>query len=217
MKVTKLGHCCLLIETKGLSILTDPGAFTVEAVAKLTKIDYVLYTHEHYDHYHLDSLKTLLAHNPNIKIFANVSVGDLLEKESIPYTLVEDGSELVLGTEVTLAGIGKDHAIIHPSLPHMDNVGFYLDKRLWYPGDSFTNPNREVEILALPVAGPWMKFSEAIDYALMLKPKVVFPVHDAIVVPMLRQGMLQRMPKTFFEPQGIGFVPLDEGDSYDFL
>ena len=28
MNITKLGHCCLLIEEKGLRILTDPGAYS---------------------------------------------------------------------------------------------------------------------------------------------------------------------------------------------
>ena len=28
MKITKLGHCCLVIEEKGLKILTDPGSYT---------------------------------------------------------------------------------------------------------------------------------------------------------------------------------------------
>jgi L-ascorbate metabolism protein UlaG (beta-lactamase superfamily) len=28
IKVTKLGHCCLLIETGGLRILTDPGSYS---------------------------------------------------------------------------------------------------------------------------------------------------------------------------------------------
>ena len=56
MKITKLGHCCLLIETKDKRILTDPGSYTVEAHSKLGNIDYILFTHEHQDHYHLESL-----------------------------------------------------------------------------------------------------------------------------------------------------------------
>ena len=59
MKITKFGHCCLLIETKGKRVLTDPGSYTVEAHSKITDIDYLLFTHEHQDHYHLESLKVL--------------------------------------------------------------------------------------------------------------------------------------------------------------
>jgi L-ascorbate metabolism protein UlaG (beta-lactamase superfamily) len=216
MTITKLGHCCLLIETKGKKILTDPGMYSVEAHAQLTGIDYILITHEHSDHFHLESLKELLKNNPAAKIYANVSVGDLLEQENIPYTLVEHGSDFTLGDEIDLKGFGTDHAIIHQSLGHMDNTGFLIDKRLWYPGDAFVNPNTEVEILALPIAGPWMKFSEAIDYASMLKPKVVFPVHDAIIVESLRKNFLQKLPVALFSKLGIEFIPLDSGETKEF-
>jgi hypothetical protein len=69
MKITKLGHCCLLIETKGKRLLTDPGCFTIEAHSKLRDIDAILFTHEHSDHYHLESLKTLLEKNPQARVF----------------------------------------------------------------------------------------------------------------------------------------------------
>jgi L-ascorbate metabolism protein UlaG (beta-lactamase superfamily) len=216
MQITKLGHCCLLIETKGKKILTDPGMYSADAHASLTGIDFILYTHEHADHFHLESLKELLKKNPTATIYANVSAGDLLEKEDIPYTLVEHGSDFTLGEEIDLKGFGTDHAIIHESLGRMDNTGFLIDKRLWYPGDSFTNPDIEVEILALPVAGPWMKISGAIDYCLMLKPKIAFPVHDAIIEPNLRKSFLQRMPGMIFGKVGIEFVPLDAGETKEF-
>jgi len=29
MKITKIGHCCLLIEVDGKRVMTDPGGFTV--------------------------------------------------------------------------------------------------------------------------------------------------------------------------------------------
>ena len=33
----------------------------------------------------------------------------------------------------------------------------------------------------MPVAGPWMKLSEAIDYVRAVRPRVAVPVHDAIL------------------------------------
>ena len=46
----------------------------------------------------------------------------------------------------------------------------YMINNLCYPGDAFTNPNMPIDILALPVAGPWMRIKDAINYALTLKP-----------------------------------------------
>ena len=58
MKITKFGHCCLLIEENGVRILTDPGTYSTQQ-SEVKNIDFVLITHEHADHFHIDSLKAL--------------------------------------------------------------------------------------------------------------------------------------------------------------
>ena len=50
---------------------TDPGSYTVEAHLKLINIDYILFTHEHQDHYHIESLKVILENNPEAVVYAN--------------------------------------------------------------------------------------------------------------------------------------------------
>jgi L-ascorbate metabolism protein UlaG (beta-lactamase superfamily) len=217
MTITKLGHCCLLIEVKGKRILTDPGMFSIEAHLKADRLDYILFTHEHGDHFHLDSLKQVLQNNPTAKIYANVSVGDLLENEEIPYTLLEDGESAELGEDLSIKGIGKKHAVIHSSIPQSDNLGYFIDGRLFYPGDALTVPeNEKVEILALPVGGPWLKFGEALDYAIHVKPKTAFPVHDAVMIEALRKGMVPQMAGKILSENGIEFVPLDNGETKEF-
>ncbi len=61
MKIKKIGHCCLVIEINGKRIMTDPGSF-INRTGKNWKqcIDLILYTHEHQDHYHLETLKEFL-------------------------------------------------------------------------------------------------------------------------------------------------------------
>ena len=210
MKITKLSHCCLLIETKGRRILTDPGSYTIEQNSKLSDIDAVLFTHEHGDHYHLESLKMIIANNPLTAIYANTSVSQLLEKEQIMHACIKHGESVLIG-EISLTGIGEKHALMHSSIPASWNTGYMIDSKLWYPGDAFTNPQQPVDILALPVSGPWMKLSEAIDYALLLKPRISFPVHDAI-----RFGSAHVLPAKILAEKGILFVPMVEGDSREF-
>lgn len=214
MKITKLGHCCLLIETGEKRILTDPGAYSIDKHTGLTNIDFVLYTHDHVDHFHLDSLKALIKDNLQMQIYANSSVGELLVSDGIAHFVVQDGESLEIGG-VALQGIGTEHAVIHQSLPTPANTGFFIDNRLWYPGDAFTNPQREVEILALPVAGPWMRISEAIDYAMQLKPMVCFPVHDGMLVPD-RLGPVHFLPEKILGVSGIQFIPMVAGSSKEF-
>jgi L-ascorbate metabolism protein UlaG (beta-lactamase superfamily) len=216
MTITKLGHCCLLIEVRGKRILTDPGMFTTDTHSKLEDLDYVLFTHEHPDHFHLESLKKILELNAGVKVYANVSVGDLLENAGMVYTLVQSGEEIGLGEDLFMKGVGTKHAEMHSSMPASDNTGYLLDNRLWYPGDSLTDPQTSVEILALPVAGPWMKISEAIDYAIKLKPKFAFPVHDGIYNKSIRGTLGAWLPGRILPTHHIEFIPLADGESKEF-
>lgn len=82
MKITKLGHCCLIVGTDNLRILTDPGNYsTGQNDAK--NIDVILITHEHADHLHLESLIKVLENNPNANIITNQGVGVLLDKGKV--------------------------------------------------------------------------------------------------------------------------------------
>ena len=87
MRITKLGHCCLIIEEAGVRIMTDPGMFST-AQNDVKNIDVVLITHEHQDHLHIDSLKTVLKNNPGVKVITNRGAGKLLEKEGISYEIL---------------------------------------------------------------------------------------------------------------------------------
>lgn len=211
MQITKLGHCCLLIEEQGVRILTDPGNYS-QAQNEVEGLDVVLITHEHQDHLHLDSLKIILRHNPQVKIFTNRSVGNLLASEGIEFILLEDGAEQKI-KEVKISAWGNDHAEIYQDFKKVQNTGFMIADRFFYPGDALYVPAAPVEILALPVAGPWLRIKEAIDYALQVKPLVAFPVHDG----MLKiTGGFHKVPEAILPPAGIGFKVLDLLHSYEF-
>ncbi len=213
MKIKKLGHCCLIIETKGVRIMTDPGNYsTLQNQEK--NIDIVLITHEHPDHLHIDSLKQVVLNNPGVKIITNTSVDKLLEAESIGFVVVDDTKNITEGS-ILIEGYGSKHEEIYEVFGQVENTGYFIDNRLFYPGDAFYNPNRPIEILALPVVGPWMKLKQAIEYALLLKPKVAFPVHDGMLVPT-RMGPVHTIPQKILEPAGIEFVALTEGDEHEF-
>ncbi len=211
MKITKIGHCCLLVEVNGLRILTDPGTYN-SSVDDLENIDLILITHEHSDHLHIDSVKALLANNPNVKIITNSSVGRILDKEGIEYDVVTH-QQSTLVDKVEISGFGEDHADVYPSLTLAENTGYLINQELFYPGDAFTDPEKPVRILALPVAGPWMKISEAIDYAKKLSPEHAFPVHDGMLKHL---GPVHALPQKELGEAGIDFRPMSEGDTQEF-
>src|SRR5581483_10732002 len=174
MKITKLGHCCLVLEVNGVKVLTDPGSFTT-AQDTLTGIDILLITHEHGDHYHVESVKKILVNNPNAHVVANASVTVLIQKEGIPAqgTVVGDGGSVEV-KGIKIEGFGKEHAPIYGSMGQCENTGYMVAEKFYIPGDNFHAPNKKVDVLALPVAGPWMKLADAVDFAKKIAPRVAF-------------------------------------------
>ncbi|MES2223336.1 MAG: MBL fold metallo-hydrolase [Patescibacteria group bacterium] len=214
MKITKYGHCCLLVEENGVIVLTDPGSFSNTQNA-VKNIDVVLVTHEHPDHFHVESVNEILKNNSEVLIVTNNSVNELLKKENILNTkIVEDGESFEY-KGIVLAGHGKIHALIHSEWNSVQNTGYMIGKRLYYPGDAFHNPNLPVEILALPVAGPWLKISEVIDFALEIKPKKYFGVHDGALNEN-GKGVINRVAPAILLKHNIEFVDLEINSETEF-
>src|SRR5258708_3251437 len=206
MKITKLGHCCLIIEEKGKRIMTDPGAFSTSQKNEIN-IDLNLYTHEHQDHYHLGTLKEVLKNNPTAKIITNTAVGKLLNEAGIDFIKIEAGQNFDF-QGINIQGFGSLHAEIYETYGRVQNTG-YMINNLCFPGDAFEHPNLDVDILALPVTGPWMRIKDAIDYAKTLKPRIVFPVHDAHIHDWA--DFIYRVPENILKESGILFKKLELG------
>ncbi len=200
MKITKLGHCAMVIEHEGVRLLTDPGSYTLDVQSSLTGIDAVLITHEHGDHFHIESLKTILKNNPDAVVVTNTAVGKLLDAERIEHLVVGDGQSTEI-KGIKIEGLGKDHELVYPTnMGLVENTGYFVADKFYFPGDNFHNPGKKVDVLALPVAGPWMKMSQAIDFAKEIKARAAFGVHDGMIIPPFRGfiGMLLKniVPET---------------------
>lgn len=213
MRITKLGHCCLIVEDKGVKLMTDPGTFTREEQERITGLSAVLITHEHADHFHAASLSTILTRNPGARVICNTGVGRILAQEGIRHEVLEDGETTMIG-DVSVTAFGRLHAVIHSSLPTAENTGFLIGEALWYPGDALSEKPPHPRYIALPLAGPWMKISETIDYALALKPELCFPVHD-FILSEAGHGVNERVAGSILDAHGVRFMPLEIGREYD--
>jgi len=211
MLITKFGQCCLLIEENGVRIITDPGSLSTNQNTA-ENIDAVLITHEHEDHIHLDSLKKILERNPHATVITNTAVAKLLDEARIAYELIGHEGSMTI-KELVIEALEAPHAEIYKTMPRVLNTGFLIAEKLFYPGDAFIIPTKKVDILALPVAGPWMKSSEAIDYALAVHPRVAFPVHDAI---MKSPSFAQRLPGMILPKEGIEFKVIEIDATEEF-
>ncbi len=214
MKITKFGHCCLLIEEKGVRVLTDPGAYTTEQ-NDLKNIDVVLITHEHIDHFHVDSVKKILENNPEAQIITNSSVNALLEKEGITGAQIVEDTQSFEYKGINFTGFGKEHEEIYKERGRVMNTGYFVADKLYYPGDSFFVPDVKVDVLALPVGGGWLRIRDAINFALTVNPRLVFPVHD-IMYNEIGIAITKRHPQDVLKENGINFVTLDLGKEYEF-
>lgn len=213
MKITKYGQCCLLIEVDNKRILTDPGKYTA-AQNTLTDLDLILITHEHADHLHTDSLREILANNPNAVVVTNSGVGKILDEHNISYQLLEGDTHETIADIALEAHDGK-HAEIFGDYGQVQNTGYFIAEQLFYPGDAYTNPQKPVPTLALPVGGPWCKSADAIAYAHEVAPKKAFPVHDWL----LNEDGIALTYKLFesqLSAKNIEFVPLQNDETKEF-
>ena len=216
MKLTKLEHAALILELSGKKLYIDPGSFTTALTGTAGAVAVVI-THEHADHWTPEQLGRIVEMNSDLRIFAPAGVARAVAAsnlDGVEITTVQAG-DVIEVEPFTLRFFGTTHAVIHESIPVIDNVGVLVNDELYYAGDAFTIPEGiEVGTLAVPAAAPWMKISEAMDFVLALKPKRSFPTHEML---LSRAG--KELSNARFENVtklgGGEFFPLEPGDSLD--
>ncbi|MCL2550926.1 MAG: MBL fold metallo-hydrolase [Actinomycetia bacterium] len=184
MKLTKKVHSCVRLEKDGRTLVIDPGTFSEPDAA--AGADAILVTHEHPDHFNEERLRTGLDANPAAELWTLASVADQVSA-AFPgrvHTVGEGDAFTAAGFEVQVHG--QLHAVIHPDIPRITNVGYLVDGSVFHPGDALTVPGVPVDTLLLPVMAPWNKISEVIDYVREVAPRRSVDVHDALLTDLAR-------------------------------
>jgi L-ascorbate metabolism protein UlaG (beta-lactamase superfamily) len=184
MELTKMGHACVRIEHEGRVVVIDPGGFSEEDAA--VGADAILVTHEHQDHFNEDRLRRGLEANPAAELWTLRSVAEQVSA-AFPGRVHTVGH----GDTFTAAGLdvqvhGELHAVIHPDIPRITNIGFLIGGSVFHPGDALTVPGHPVDTLLLPVMAPWNKIAEVIEYVREVKPRRSIDVHDALLTDLAR-------------------------------
>ncbi|MFD4951805.1 MBL fold metallo-hydrolase [Streptomyces sp. NPDC088337] len=185
MRLTKMAHACVRLEKDGQTLVIDPGGFSEQDAA--SGADAILVTHEHADHFDEGRLRAALESRPGAEIWTLKSVAEQIAA-AFPGRVHTVGH----GDTFTAAGFdvqvhGELHAVIHPDIPRITNVGYLVDGgRVFHPGDALTVPEVPVETLMLPVMAPWNKISEVIDYVREVGPQRTYDIHDALLTDLAR-------------------------------
>ena len=211
MKVTKLEHSCLVIASTDKTLIVDPGSFTTPLVDTSDVVAIVI-THEHVDHWTAEQLTLILDRNPDARIFGPAGVAAAAADFDI--TVVKDGDAHEIGP-FSLRFFGEKHAVIHHTIPVVDNVGVLINNELYYGGDSFTIPQGvEVGTLAVPAGAPWLKIAEVMDYVDAIRPRRSFPTHE-MVLSTAGKALSNARIQAVTEAGGGHFFPLEPGESID--
>lgn len=181
MEITHLGHAAVLVETAGARILLDPGNFS-DAWHGLVDLDAILVTHHHPDHVDPDHVPALLAANPQARVYVEPSVRDGVP---LPGATAIHADTTVSVRGLTIAAIGGLHAVIHRDIPRIGNVGLVLsaegEPTFFHPGDSLEAIPAGVDVVAVPMHGPWAAMKEHVDFLRAVGATHGFGIHDALL------------------------------------
>ncbi|WP_026550992.1 MBL fold metallo-hydrolase [Arthrobacter sp. Br18] len=185
MKLTKYTHACVRLEREGSVLVFDPGSFS-EVEEALAGAQAILITHEHADHLHEEAVIAALRSDEALELWAPPGVAQSLQ------TRLDDGAAkrvhaVLSDTEFVAAGFGVrafggQHALIHPLIPLVANIGYLVEGNVYHPGDSFVVPSGiAVQTLLVPLHAPWSKVGEVIDFVVAVRAPQAFPIHDALL------------------------------------
>ncbi|MDX2619490.1 MBL fold metallo-hydrolase [Streptomyces sp. FT05W] len=184
LNLVKKTHSCVRLERDGRSLVIDPGGFSEDDA--VVGADAILVTHEHPDHFDEGRLRAALESDPAAQVWTLRSVAERMSA-AFPgrvHTVGHGDTFTAAGFEVQVHG--ELHAVIHPDIPRITNIGFLVDGSVFHPGDALTVPDHPVETLMLPVMAPWSKISEVIDYVREVKPRRAIDIHDALLTDLAR-------------------------------
>ena len=206
MKITKLGHSCLLVEMPepiNRTALFDPGVFSQVDVESLVYLDDIFITHIHPDHCDVTLLKKLIAKFPTVRV------------TTTPENVVALGEQGIMAMSEAPEGTAffdSPHEDLSPMGHAPEEIGVHYLEKLSHPGDSHSF-SETMPVLALPVTAPWGYPLNAMKTALKLKPKYVIPIHDWFWHDEARAWHYDMFEKVLAE-QGITLIHAVNGEPF---
>jgi L-ascorbate metabolism protein UlaG (beta-lactamase superfamily) len=179
-KLHWLGHDGFRLVSSSGTIYFDPYAIKADN----RKADFILITHDHFDHYSSDDVAKIIS--PQTVVLAPASLFRQFKRGNVEIlnpggSYVKDGLKV---KAIAAYNIDKD---FHPQsnrwlgyVVEVDGVSYY------HAGDTDLIPEMsalDIDIAMLPVSGVYtMTAAEAAEAASIIKPKVAIPMHYGSIV-----------------------------------
>ena len=188
VKISWLGHDAFRIKN-GKTVIIDP--FKIRPIPE--KADILLISHEHFDHLSLDDIKKVVTEKTTI-VTIPACKKELSGVKAHEIKTVKPGDKVALGDVMVEAvpayNLNKFREPGKPFHPKEDGkVGFVVSVkgvRVYHAGDTDPIPEMKsikTDIALLPVSGTYvMTPEEAAEAAVMIKPKLVIPMHYGAIV-----------------------------------
>ncbi|MEK6959146.1 MAG: MBL fold metallo-hydrolase [archaeon] len=217
MIITRYAQSCVLIETNGKRILTDPGYLNYDEslLEKWNKIDILLVTHKHKDHCHIPAILAILK-NPKTMFYASQEVATAYPE--IKNTVVVKEKDIVRLGDIKITVTKAVHGYI-PSLKGgnevKENLGFIIDdgkNKAYLTSDTICFENDyKCDILLAPISGHGLVMGpfEAALFAKEAGAKAIIPIH----LDNPKYPVDMKKAKEEIEKQGIRCELLNIGES----
>lgn len=179
--ITFIKHGSLMFEYAGQVLYVDPVSEYCN-FDTMPKADYILVTHDHYDHFDSKAIQTLK--KPTTKIVANQLVVDVLN-EGVG---LENNQEVSLSQTVHVLAFpaynttkGRDK--FHPKKINNGYVITIDGTKIYVAGDTelikeMKTLKDKIDIAFLPVNQPYtMTVEQAIKAVKQIRPKIFYPYH----------------------------------------
>lgn len=194
-KITWLGHDGFKIDSGSETLVIDPFKLSHNVFA-----DFVLLSHEHYDHCNADDLKKVLKAN-SVVVAISSCEDELAKVTPKEIKIVKPGDRVSLGSfEVQAVPAYNTNKYSAPGKhfhPKVDGkVGYVIKTKsgtsIYHTGDSDVIPEMQdlkPDIALIPVSGTYVMTSdEAVEAVSKIKPKVAIPMHYGAIVGSLQDA-----------------------------
>ena len=180
-----LGGAGILLRTKELAIAFDPANLLSKAESAILSLDFITYSHSHYDHFTLLDAVSLFKHT-NARIISEFSMVEEL-KSKISQDMIISGPPTfrTADDELTVDLDGaqfKMHRGVHPR--QIIQYRVTLGKlRIFHAADSGYWPvgKKKVDVAFIPTGSPSPTCAPAVGLAMVMEiqPKIAVAVHGS--------------------------------------